>query len=66
LLQEMQTLVERLESGNLDLEEALNVFERVSRLAGQCQALLDDAELRVTRLAAETATPLADASPTDQ
>jgi exodeoxyribonuclease VII small subunit len=66
VLQEMQLLVERLESSNLDLEEAVHIFERVTQLARECQTILDNAELRVTRIAAETAAPIADVLPTDQ
>ncbi|MBV9171612.1 MAG: exodeoxyribonuclease VII small subunit [Chloroflexi bacterium] len=66
VLQELQTLVERLESGTLDLQQAVELFEHASQLADQCQTILDSAELRVTRIAAEAATPLSDATATDQ
>ncbi len=50
LYQELEEAVRRLEVGEMSLEESLAVFERVSQLAGQCNALLDQAELRVQRL----------------
>ena len=50
---ELQRVVERLEDGSLELEQALQLFERGNELAQTCQRLSDDAELRVTRLTAE-------------
>jgi len=59
---ELQQVVAQLEDGGLDLERAIDLFERGSQLAQLCERIVDQAELRVTRLAAETASPLADAS----
>jgi exodeoxyribonuclease VII small subunit len=42
--------VTALESGNLPLEDALDLYEQGIRLAQRCQELLDHAELRVRRL----------------
>lgn len=39
-----------LEQGGLTLESALARFEEGMRLAAQCGAILDQAELRVTQL----------------
>jgi exodeoxyribonuclease VII small subunit len=51
LYSELEKTVRRLEAGDLTLEESLALFERASRLAEQCDALLDRAELRVRRVA---------------
>jgi exodeoxyribonuclease VII small subunit len=59
---ELQQVVAQLEDGGLDLERAILLFERGSQLVQMCERIVDQAELRVTRLAAETATALADAS----
>lgn len=59
---ELMQVVARLEDGGLGLEEAVQLFERGTQLVRACERIVDDAELRVTRLAAETATPLSDAS----
>ena len=59
---ELQQVVAQLEDGGLDLERAILLFERGSQLVQLCERIVDEAELRVTRLAAETALPLADAS----
>jgi exodeoxyribonuclease VII small subunit len=53
--------VERLESGGLDLERAVELFDRGTALAQTCERLVAEAELRVTRLTAEPASPLSDA-----
>ena len=59
---ELQQVVAQLEDGDLDLERAILLFERGSQLVQLCERIVDQAELRVTRLSAETASPLADAS----
>jgi exodeoxyribonuclease VII small subunit len=51
LYRELAETIERLESGDLPLDEALALFERGVRLAEECNTLLDEAELRVRRLA---------------
>ena len=57
---ELQQVVAQLETGDLDLERAVQLFERGSVLAQTCERIVDAAELRVTRLAAESASPLPD------
>lgn len=47
---ELETIVNRLESGELALEESMVLFERGRRLSAHCQALLDGAELRINTL----------------
>lgn len=49
-LAELEKLVERLESGEQSLEDALKDFERGITLTRQCQQALKDAELRVQQL----------------
>jgi exodeoxyribonuclease VII small subunit len=58
---ELQQVVAQLESGDLDLERAVQLFERGSQLVQLCEQVVDAAELRVTRLAAESAAPVSDA-----
>ena len=50
LYRELEDTIRRLESGELALEESLALFERSTRLAEQCNTLLDHAELRVRQL----------------
>jgi len=47
---ELAEIVEKLEAGELPLEEALALFERGMRLAKASQAILDRAERRVEQL----------------
>jgi exodeoxyribonuclease VII small subunit len=47
---ELETIVRRLESGELALEESVALYERGRQLAAHCQRLLDGAELRVMTL----------------
>ena len=52
-LTELAQIVNRLESGSLPLEEALNEFERGVQLARQGQTKLQQAEQRVQILLAD-------------
>ncbi|HCR3981838.1 TPA: exodeoxyribonuclease VII small subunit [Kluyvera ascorbata] len=52
-LTELEQIVNRLESGSLPLEEALNEFERGVQLARQGQSKLQQAEQRVQILLAD-------------
>jgi exodeoxyribonuclease VII small subunit len=49
-LQQLEDTVHRLEAGELPLDAALALFERGTELAGLCDRLLDDAELRVRQI----------------
>jgi exodeoxyribonuclease VII small subunit len=46
----LQNLVERLEKGNLPLDESVALFERGTQLVRHCTALLDKAELKIRTL----------------
>ena len=46
-LQELEQLVERLEAGDLPLEESLRTFERGVALTRECQVALQTAQARV-------------------
>jgi exodeoxyribonuclease VII small subunit len=50
LYKQLEETVAKLEQGNLSLEESLSLYEAGTALARRCQELLQDAELRVTRL----------------
>ncbi|MCR9279383.1 MAG: exodeoxyribonuclease VII small subunit [Pseudomonadaceae bacterium] len=52
-LEELEALVERMESGELSLAESLTAFERGVALTRECQSALKDAELRVQTLMAD-------------
>ncbi|MDM8348026.1 exodeoxyribonuclease VII small subunit [Pseudomonas sp. sp1636] len=46
-LTDLQNLVERLENGELSLEDSLSAFEQGIRLTRDCQAALAQAEQKV-------------------
>lgn len=46
-LDELETLVTRMEQGNLTLEDSVRAFERGMALYQSCQQALDEADLRV-------------------
>ena len=52
-LAELEALVERLESGELSLEDSLKAYEQGVRLSRQCQKVLDQAQLRIENASAE-------------
>lgn len=52
-LDELEAVVEALESGDLPLEKAMKKFEDGIRLARNCQAALKDAEQKVEILLKE-------------
>ena len=48
--EELAALVGKLESGDLQLEESLGLFERGQALADRCSQLLEEAELSLRQL----------------
>jgi exodeoxyribonuclease VII small subunit len=55
---ELGEVVDRLEAGDLTLEEALALFARGQDLAARCAEMLDKAELRLKTLAGEDLTAI--------
>lgn len=53
-LDELEALVERMESGDLALEESLGAFERGIALTRTCQQALQAAQQKVDILSART------------
>ncbi|HZQ10570.1 MAG TPA: exodeoxyribonuclease VII small subunit [Anaerolineae bacterium] len=53
LYTELEATIEKLEAGNLSLDEALALYERGMELAKRCNTMLDGAELRIQELAPE-------------
>lgn len=57
-LDELEQLVQRMEHGELSLDESLKAYERGVSLYRRCQSALEQAELKV-RLLADPADPAA-------
>ena len=49
-LTELDSIVAKIEAGDLTLEESLALFERGQKLATRCNKQLDEASLRVEQL----------------
>ena len=62
-LEELEALVQKMEQGELSLDDSLAAYERGIALFRQCQSVLEQAELRVKRVtdpnAPERAEPFA-------
>lgn len=54
-MQELESIVARMESGDLRLEDSLKLFERGTQLGRSCRKSLDTAELKVRNLLEERA-----------
>ena len=46
-LTDLETILEELESGDLELDQALKKFEQGVKLSRECQKTLEDAELKI-------------------
>jgi exodeoxyribonuclease VII small subunit len=49
-LKELEAIVGRLERGDVDLEESINIYERGEALRDHCDRLLKQAEAKVEKL----------------
>lgn len=49
-ISELEEIVVRLESGNVTLDESLELFEKGIKLSKNCQKMLDTAEKKVSIL----------------
>jgi exodeoxyribonuclease VII small subunit len=50
-LAELETIVQRIERGDVALEESITLYERGQKLKQRCDALLKEAEMRVEVIA---------------
>jgi exodeoxyribonuclease VII small subunit len=57
LYRRLEETVDKLEKGGLPLEESIALYEEGMELAKRCQAVLDGAELRITKLRESFAQP---------
>jgi exodeoxyribonuclease VII small subunit len=53
--EKLEKLVGELESGNLSLEQSLEIFEECVRLVAYCQKKLDEAERKIELLVSKSA-----------
>lgn len=53
-MQRLEQIVRAMERGDVSLEESLKLFQEGTELVQSCGKLLDEAELRVTKITAAT------------
>jgi len=56
-LKELETIVGRLEQGEVDLEDSIALYERGQALKGHCEAKLKSAESRLEKIVQGAAGP---------
>lgn len=49
----LEEIVEKLEKGDLSLEEMIKLYEEGTALAAKCSAVLEKAQLRISELSGE-------------
>jgi exodeoxyribonuclease VII small subunit len=54
-LAEVESIIERIEAGEVGLEESLSQFERGMTLIAQCRAILATAEKKIAELSVDAA-----------
>lgn len=50
---DLESIIERIESGEIGLEECIAEYERGMKLAGRCQEILDTVQKKIAELALE-------------
>jgi exodeoxyribonuclease VII small subunit len=54
-IEELESIVKRLEEGKVPLEESVSIYERGEALKRRCEDLLRQAEARVEKITLDTA-----------
>ncbi len=64
-IEELESIVKRLEEGKVPLEESVAIYERGEALKRRCQELLDQAEARVNKIVLDSSGKPAGTEPLD-
>jgi exodeoxyribonuclease VII small subunit len=64
-IEELETIVKRLEEGKVPLEESVAIYERGEALKRRCEELLRHAEARVEKITLDAAGKPSGAEPLD-
>jgi len=59
-IEDVESLIERIEAGEIGLEEALKHYEKGTKLIAHCRGILDAAEKKITELTGEGDDPRGD------
>ncbi len=65
-LAELESIVQKLEAGNVPLEDSIKIYERGEVLKKRCEALLKDAEARVEKITLDAKGKPSGSTPLDQ
>ena len=49
-LRELETIVRRLEAGDVELEKSIEIYERGAKLKAHCETRLKSAELKIEQI----------------
>ena len=64
-IEELETIVKRLEDGKVPLEESVEIYERGEALKRRCEELLRQAEARVEKITTDANGAAAGVAPLD-
>jgi exodeoxyribonuclease VII small subunit len=64
-IEELETIVMRLEEGKVPLEESVAIYERGQALKRRCEELLSQAEARVDKITTDATGRITGAEPLD-
>ena len=64
-IEELETIVKRLEDGKVPLEESVAIYERGEALKRRCEELLRQAEARVEKITTDAAGQVSGTEPLD-
>jgi len=64
-IEELETIVRRLEEGKVPLEESVTIYERGEALKRRCEELLRQAEARVEKITTDASGQAVDVEPLD-
>jgi exodeoxyribonuclease VII small subunit len=64
-IEELESIVKRLEEGKVPLEESVVIYERGQALKRRCEELLSQAEARVDKITTDAAGRVTGAEPLD-
>jgi len=48
--EQLRTIIEKIEDGNTGLDESMKLYEQGAVLVKQCEAMLAEAEIKITTL----------------
>jgi exodeoxyribonuclease VII small subunit len=64
-IEELESIVKRLEDGKVPLEESVSIYERGEALKRRCEELLRQAEARVDKITTDAAGEVTGTEPLD-